>query len=176
MRESAIEKLSEAQKACLRLVQQGYEVKEIARLLETTPGAVTERLRAARQKLDAASSRQAARTLAQHESQKAYTSSVTASHVIADDAQPAMLHRSITRSAGSSQSGGSLREEQAPYLTGDASRRRHFPWPIPIAGKRNNDLTIFQTMIVILGLTIGLAAAALLAIALVDQMSRLRLR
>ena len=45
MAKSAVERLSAGQKDCLRLVLQGYEFKEIARLLGTSPGAINERLR-----------------------------------------------------------------------------------------------------------------------------------
>jgi DNA-binding NarL/FixJ family response regulator len=68
-----ISKLSEAQKECLRLVHAGYEGKEIARLLELSPGAVVERLRAARRTLGVGSSREAARLLAGVDGANAYT-------------------------------------------------------------------------------------------------------
>jgi len=45
---------------CLGLVLRGYEVKEIARELNITPNAVTERLRTARARLGARTSREAA--------------------------------------------------------------------------------------------------------------------
>jgi DNA-binding CsgD family transcriptional regulator len=70
--ESAAKRLTERQKECLRLVAQGLETKEIARLLDLTPAAVTERLRAARTTFGVGTSREAARRLQQIDGGEAY--------------------------------------------------------------------------------------------------------
>ncbi len=57
--------LSEKEKDVLRLFSQGFDVKASARELGITEGSVTERLRDARRKLGATSSREAARLFAQ---------------------------------------------------------------------------------------------------------------
>jgi DNA-binding CsgD family transcriptional regulator len=69
MDSSAAKRLTERQKECLRLVAQGLETKEIARLLGLSPAAVTERLRAARTIFGVGTSREAARLLQRLESE-----------------------------------------------------------------------------------------------------------
>lgn len=59
--------LSEQQKKCLRLVHQGLTSKEIAPLLETTPGVVDNYITVAMAKLGTTSRRDAARMLAARE-------------------------------------------------------------------------------------------------------------
>src|ERR1700712_3300289 len=70
MGEDRFDKLTERQKACLRCVVRGLEVKETARELDLSPSAVIERLRAARRTLGVETSREAARLLAAHEHSK----------------------------------------------------------------------------------------------------------
>lgn len=60
--------LSEQQKKCLRLVHQGLTSKQIAPLLNTTPGTVDNYINTALAKLSMASRRDAARFLAEQES------------------------------------------------------------------------------------------------------------
>ncbi|MFM9851460.1 MAG: LuxR C-terminal-related transcriptional regulator [Sphingomonadaceae bacterium] len=60
--------LNEREKEVLRLLSQGFDVKACARELDISEGSVTERLREARKRLGATSSREAARLYAQFES------------------------------------------------------------------------------------------------------------
>jgi DNA-binding CsgD family transcriptional regulator len=176
MRANGVARLSAGQKECLRLVLQGYEAKEIARVLGTSPGAVHERLRAARRILDVSSSREAARILARHEQGEAYTPFVAEPFVIEAETGPVMLTPTITGgSAGGGQGGAFLRESQAEFQSTHVEGQRPFPWPFPGRGRAHNDLTSLQTIIAILALTIGLGVAALVAVALVDQLTRLKL-
>lgn len=62
-----MDRLAPEQRECLRLVQAGYEAKEIGVALGITTNVVNEHLRAARRVLGVTSSRQAARLLAAHE-------------------------------------------------------------------------------------------------------------
>jgi DNA-binding CsgD family transcriptional regulator len=176
MRGSGVARLSVGQKECLRLVLQGYEAKEIARMLATSPGAVHERLRAARRTLDVATSREAARILARHEQGETYTPFVAEPIGIAAGSIPAMLDPTINSgSVGGGTGGAFLRESQAAFDSAHVERQRAFPWPIPSSGRPHNDLTTFQTIVAVLALTIGLGVAALVAVALVDQLTELRL-
>ena len=63
--ESAIETLTEREKETLRLLLAGHDAKSIAREFNLSIHTINDRLREARQKLRASSSRQAARILAQ---------------------------------------------------------------------------------------------------------------
>jgi DNA-binding CsgD family transcriptional regulator len=177
VREQAVGKLTPGQKDCLRLVQRGFEAKEIARLLGTSPGAVVERLRAARRTLDVATSRAAARLLAEVEAgDAAYNRDVANPIGLVGLADDPMLPGSMPRgSAGAGQGGISLREEQSPYRFERLSVFGPLSWPFPVEGRRRNDLTIKGTAVTVLALTIGLGLAALIAIMIVDQLSRLKL-
>lgn len=62
-----LERLSEREKQILRLLARGHEGKSIAALLDVSIHTVNERLREARRKLGASSSREAARLLLTHE-------------------------------------------------------------------------------------------------------------
>jgi DNA-binding CsgD family transcriptional regulator len=176
MREGAVERLSAGQRDCLRLVLQGYEFKEIARLLETSPGAINERLREARRTLGVSSSREAARMLAAHETSQDYTSHVATPNGVGSAGASANLTRQTdTGSAGEPSGRVVLKDVQAAYDATGVGKPSTFPWPIPTREKPDNDLTLRETILTVLGLTIGLGMAALVAIALVDQLTRLRL-
>ena len=176
MRTNGVARLSAGQKECLRLVLQGYEAKEIARMLGTSPGAVHERLRAARRSLDVSTSREAARMLAREEQGETYTSFVAKPIGIETSASLAMLDPTISSGSAGGEAGGAfLRESQAGFHSAHVERQRAFPWPFPSSGRPHNDLTTLQTIVAVLALTIGLGVAALVAVALVDQLTELRL-
>jgi DNA-binding CsgD family transcriptional regulator len=170
-------KLSEAQKECLRLVQAGYEGKEIARLLEVSPGAVVERLRAARRALNVASSREAARLLARFEDAGTYNRHVaTPIGIVSAPGQDPITDPSIGQagSAGAIMGGVWVHDDQTPYVGGGLHPHARMPLPFPVTGRKRNDLTTFQTMALVLALTLALAVTALVAIAVVEQLSKLR--
>jgi DNA-binding CsgD family transcriptional regulator len=173
-----ISKLSEAQKECLRLVHAGYEGKEIARLLELSPGAVVERLRAARRTLGVGSSREAARLLAGVDGADAYNRHVaTPIGIVSAPGQDPMLDPSIGQmgSAGASMGSVWVSDDQTPYVGGAHQSPAWMPLPFPVAGRKRNDLTVAQTMALVLALTLAVAVTALVAIAVVEQLSKLRL-
>lgn len=60
---AGVARLSEGERACLRLLARGHDTKSLAAELGISPAAATERLRAARAKLGTATSREAARLL-----------------------------------------------------------------------------------------------------------------
>src|SRR3954469_4346987 len=62
-----LESLSDRERETLRLLGQGHEAKSIASALDLSVHTVNERLRAARRKMGASSSREAARLLVAHE-------------------------------------------------------------------------------------------------------------
>lgn len=173
-----VSRLSEAQKECLRLVHAGYEGKEIARLLELSPGAVVERLRAARRTLDVGSSREAARLLARVEGIGTYNRHVaTPIGIVLAPGHDPMLDPSIGQvgSAGAVMGSVWVHEDQTPYVDGGLHSRARMPLPFPVTGRKRNDLTALQTMALVLALTLAFAVAALVAIAVVEQLSKLRL-
>lgn len=175
---NAVEKLSEAQKECLRLIAAGLELKEVARELGISPNAVVERLRNARRTLGVGTSREAARLFTAHDRSTDYTQHVAIPDGVAEIGPPAPFCRPSNAGSGSAGEGPgsvSIREEQMPYLAAGPSAGSRFPWPFPTTGRERNDLTGWQIFVAVLALTIGLGVAALVAIAIVDQLSRLRL-
>ena len=176
MAKGAVERLSAGQKDCLRLVMQGYEFKEIARLLNTSPGAINERLREARRVLDVSSSREAARLLAAYEALNDYRPYVAMPHGVGLAGEPASLAPPIDCGSGREDAGSAdLKEVQAAFVVDAAAKPRRFPWPIPTRGKPDNDLTFTETALIVMGLTVGLGMAAIVAVTLVDQLTHLKL-
>lgn len=170
-----IGRLSEGQKACLRLVRVGFEAKEIARELGLNPHTVIERLRAARRVLGVASSREAARLLAAHEAEPGYNRhgntpiGVVSSVDLDAFSSPSIGHGTATEEAQLHL----LREEQAGYSFREQAASSPFPWSVPAGGRRRNRLTVLQTVGVIVALTFGLAVTALVVVASVEELSRL---
>lgn len=175
---NSVESLSEAQRECLRLIATGLELKEVAREIGISPNAVVERLRNARRTLGVGTSREAARLFAAYERGADYMWHVATSDGVAERGPPAPFSRpsnNASRSAGEGPGSVSIREEQTPYLAAGLSAGARFPWPFPTVGRERNDLAGWQIFAAVLALTIGLGVAALVAIAMVDQLSQLRL-
>jgi DNA-binding CsgD family transcriptional regulator len=168
-----IQRLTDRQKQCLRLVSHGLEVKEIARELGIGPAAVVERLRAARRMLDVESSRDAARLLAEHEHPKTYTRHVDTPQPVAD------LSYTMPQSPASEDVAGSdeplrLQEVSGAFVVLDPRRAagsRGWPWPWRSKGERSNDLTLSERLQASGALTIAIAlGAAIILIAVMQLM------
>jgi DNA-binding CsgD family transcriptional regulator len=67
---AAIQRLTERQKECLRLVAQGYTSKEIGRTLDLSPSTVDNHILTAVQSMSANTRGEAARTLTGHEARQ----------------------------------------------------------------------------------------------------------
>jgi DNA-binding CsgD family transcriptional regulator len=165
------DKLTERQKDCLRFVSQGFEVKEIARALELSPGAVVERLRAARRVLGVETSRDAARLLAAHEGSTAYIRHVDMPPPLADVPYPLPTSGSSEPTAGVP---GSLQVEEVSgaFVVLDPQPRnepQRWPWPWRGRGIRGNDLTSSERLLASGGLMVAIgfcAAVTLIAVVL----------
>jgi DNA-binding CsgD family transcriptional regulator len=173
---NGLNKLTENQKQCLRLVHEGLEAKEIAHKLLISQHAVIERLRNARRLLEAPSSKYAARFLAQHEATQNYNQSVDKPIVV--ELHPA-LSPSLTPQFQPSEMAFQddrfvhLKEIQAPFFPYTSGPYNSFPLPFPTARSRQNDLTILQTLIMIVIIAIGLGFAGIAAVAIVSELSEL---
>ncbi|WP_082006606.1 helix-turn-helix domain-containing protein [Sphingomonas sp. ERG5] len=143
-----IDQLTEAQRACLRLVLTRRNSKEIAQVLNISPHSVDKRIERAVAALGAASRFDAARRLADHEGGQTYE---PIAHEPIDVASPAVQ--------------APPRHSTAPSGYG----RRLFGFaPVGrINGDARNDLTKLQRAGIILALMVGIAVAtgALLNIA-----------
>ena len=157
MERDPTESLTEAQRACLRLVAAGLEAKEIARELEISSHAVIERLRAARRQLGVSTSREAARLMLQSEQGPAYNPFVTMPIGVA--APPAERHAQPRHQFDHEGAEPlSVAERQVrfepDYLKRPAGVRM---MPFPTAERQWNDLSSAQRLGWVLAIAVGIA-------------------
>lgn len=142
MNDSAIDRLSERQRACLRAYAGGFSIKEIARQQDLTVDGVQYHLREARRLLEVGSSREAARMLTAREPGD-YTQSVAEQK----QSLPGEDHAASVVAVGP----GSL-----PFW-------RQLLWPYPTPGNEINDLnarqrlTIMMARVVLILTALGIA-------------------
>jgi DNA-binding CsgD family transcriptional regulator len=117
MDDATIQRLTDRQKDCLRLVAQGYTSKEIGRALDLSPSTVDNHILTAVQSMSANSRGEAARSLAGLETRQ-------------------KLPRESKALAESPQSGLLSVSAEAPALT---ARDRKF-WSLPPIGGQTNEL------------------------------------
>lgn len=169
MESSRIDKLTEAQRVCLRMVLMHLSSKDIARELGISPHTVDQRLRMAIQALGVANRFEAARILARYETPNAYQSAVYQSPHVAQTAAPATVHLSDIHGVRQDETGfhgSSVREEQIAFRTpAFATGGSFINLPIPTPGRERNDLSIVQRLgwIVTIAVATALAFGGLLA-------------
>src|SRR6187551_240318 len=116
MTANRVERLTDKQRECLRMVYRHMETKEIARVLGLSPDGVTQRIKAAMKTLGVDRRRDAALILAEAEGLAPYPRQVYPSRDIASTREPAMLAPSTEGEWQSGSSGEAMREEQAAFL------------------------------------------------------------
>jgi DNA-binding CsgD family transcriptional regulator len=117
METATIQRLTERQKDCLRLVAQGYTSKEIGRTLDLSPSTVDNHILTAVQSMNANSRGEAARSLTGIEARQKLPRE---SQALAESAQPRL----------------SLASEETPVLTISG----HKIWSLPPLGGQKNVL------------------------------------
>ena len=138
-------KITEAQRICLRLVLEHCETKEIALRLGISPTAVVERLRLARHILGVSRSMDAARALAQLEGLPSKRL-VDIPIVVECEALPTPILPSSV--AGTRESGVSgVREEQAAYIVTPAVPEQPLALKIPLIGGVRDDLSPWKIVL-----------------------------
>ena len=179
-------KLSEGQKACLRLVYRHMSSKDIARELDISPHTVDARLRTAIRTLEVATRTEAALQLAAHEAGAPYQSPVYQSPYVAAPAASAMLDPVNDT--------GDRDDERSAYRPADAEappvrhvaeavaafdrspaawpRQPHLPSPLRAWGGRN-DLSIGARIGVTLAIAIGSALAFGAVLSGLESLARL---
>ncbi|ABQ69528.1 helix-turn-helix transcriptional regulator [Rhizorhabdus wittichii DC-6] len=162
MESDRIEKLTEAQRVCLRMVLMHLSSKDIARELGISPHTVDQRLRMAIQALGVANRFEAARILAKYETPNAYQSAVYQSSHVA----PQPVHATVglsdihgVRQDDNGYHGSAVREEQIAFRTPAFATGGFVNLPIPTPGRERNDLSIVQR----LGWIVSIAIASALA-------------
>ena len=172
MESDRIEKLTEAQRICLRMVLMHLSSKDIARELGISPHTVDQRLRMAIQALGVANRFEAARILARYESpnayKPAYQSAVYQTPHVAPRAHPATVGLSDmhgVRPGDGGYQGGAVREEQLAFQTPLFAGNGFINLPFPTPGRERNDLNLVQRLgwIVTLAVASALAFGGLLA-------------
>jgi DNA-binding CsgD family transcriptional regulator len=169
MNGTLLDKLSEGQKACLRLVARHFGSKEIARQLGISPHTVDQRIKVAMGILGAASRFEAARQLADHEQAGVSQPLVyQASDMAGLASNPPDLPSSDHSEA--QQPEMVLREYQAPYaalpLSGPGT-------PNQARDRPSSELTPLHKLAAIAGIAIGSAFAFGAILAGLEALSRL---
>jgi DNA-binding CsgD family transcriptional regulator len=183
MDDEQFRKLTEKQRACLRLAAEGLQEKEIARRLSTSPGAVKERLRSARQRIGAASSREAGRLFlgwekassAYTDRPNAYMRDVGSPETLAHGRSTPPMGAAATVSATGNGSGsaGEIHDRRAVYVIDRPTIGSSF-WTtlFPPIGRQPNRLTIRERSLLVLVAVIVLATCGAGAILAFISLSR----
>jgi DNA-binding CsgD family transcriptional regulator len=157
MNPDRIERLTDKQRQCLRLVYAHKETKEIARILGLSPDGVTQRIKAAMRTLGVDKRRDAALMLAEAEGLTAYPRQVDPSRDIASAPEAPMLAPSTEGGRQSGSSAGAMREEQAAFWAAPSSRGPALP--LLIGGASPDDIGVMTRLAWIAGIAIGIALA-----------------
>jgi len=171
-----VARLSEGQRACLRMVYRHMETKEIARTLGISPDGVAQRIKTAMRILGVHRRRDAARILAEAEaatSTPSYPSRVNPSWDIAGIAQAPNMPLSIAgeRQPRCEPMSRGLREEQVAFETAFAPPAPVLP--LPLGGARPNDVGWLRRLTWIAAIAIGGALAFGALAAGVEALGRL---
>jgi DNA-binding CsgD family transcriptional regulator len=174
MNADRVQRLTDKQRECLRLVYRHMETKEIARILGLSPDGVTQRIKTAMKTLGVDRRRDAALILAEAEGLSPYPPHVYPPRDIASAPEPAMmalptdggLHESGLESRG-------LREEQAAFTASPPSWPRGLQVPLPLWGSRPNDLTWLRRLGWIIGIMFVTALVFGMFLAGLESLSRM---
>ncbi len=166
-----IERLTDKQRQCLRLVYAHKETKEIARILGLSPDGVTQRIKGAMKTLGVDRRRDAAQLLAEAEGLGTYPPLVHLSRDIASAPDPVMLAPSTEGGRQSVFSGGAMREDQAAFVAMSSTRGPALP--LPIGGARPNDVGLMTRLAWVAGIAIGIALAFGALVAGVEGLAKL---
>lgn len=155
MNERRLDRLTDKQRECLRLVYAHMSSKEIAPLLGVEPGTVDQYIKAAMRTLGVCDRRAAARMLAEQE-ERIVQPLVYQPLDIAVVGNPAMFGAS-TEGRREAQSGGAMREERALFEAFPAEQPNALPLPLPIRGGTPSDLSKVKRLGWIFGLILLIA-------------------
>jgi len=173
---TGLARLSDGQRACLRLVFHHMSSKDIARELNISPHTVDQRIKVAMQHLGATSRVEAAKLLAAHEHADPYQSVVYHSsdiadpgHVVEGSGAPEQVERTSDIPEKMVGDGGRT-TVQTPS---SAPLPRRNPWPFPHTAGDVNTLSTTERLAWIAMISIGSALAFGMILAGMDALSRL---
>jgi len=176
MVELGLSRLSEGQRACLRMVFQHMSSKDIARALKISPHTVDQRIRIAMGHLGATSRIDAAKLLARHEGSPAYQPLVyQPSDIVAADQNPETESalRCRERSDGLTYSTVDEAEERSTSRVQAEAPYQRNRWPFPIVEGEINTLAPAERLGWVIIIAIGSALAFGMILAGMDALSRL---
>jgi DNA-binding CsgD family transcriptional regulator len=171
MDQDRLDRLTEMQRKCLRLVYAHLSSKEIAPRLGIEPGTVDQYLKAAMRILGVTDRRTAALMLAEHEHARGQPLVYQPSD-IAGPGDPANKGAS-TEGRRETASGGAMREEPALYMAFSPAQADPFSFPLPIRGAEPGDLGTGQRLVWISLLILLIALAFGAFVAGIEALSRL---
>ena len=166
-----VERLTEKQRECLRLVYAHLSSKEIAPRLRVEPGTVDQYIKAAMRILGVADRRAAARMLAEHEAKTAQPL-VYQPLDIADSGDSAMFGSS-TGGQRTAALDGAMREDRAEFQVHPTPSLESLKLPLPIRETKPSDLGPLLRLGWILALLILIALAFGVFITGFEALSRL---
>jgi DNA-binding CsgD family transcriptional regulator len=164
MKPERIERLTDKQRECLRLVFMHRSSKEIARELGIGVDAVDQRIKTAMRTLDVESRTEAARMLASHEGMGPYQRLVyQMPDVVPEPAVPSFGTGSTEGMRATDEPYGmAVREEQASFHTLQWQPARSLPFSLPVEGGHRNSLGPWQRLgwivLIAIGTAIGFGA------------------
>lgn len=174
--EARLDRLTDGQRECLRLVAAHHSSKEIAAKLDISPHTVDQRIRIALHTLGVARRQQAARMLADHEAapgEDPYQRLIRQSPHIPVEVEPAHSDAAIDKQirhvdrAGGSGPVSSNTEQDA------ASFRYSLPLPFATRHRPRNDMGIGMRLMWIVLIAIGATFAAGMFMAGLESLARL---
>jgi len=171
MRPEGLDRLTEKQRECLRLVYAHKETKEIARILGLSPDGVNQRIKTAMNTLGVSRRRDAAQIVAEAEGLGTYPPLVHPPMDIAAGPEPVMLIPSTEGGRQSGLSGEVMREDQAAFWVAPQNQRPALP--LPMVGASPDDVGVITRLAWIVGIAIGVALAFGALVAGVESLTRL---
>jgi DNA-binding CsgD family transcriptional regulator len=173
MKPEGLDRLTEKQRECLRLVYAHKETKEIARLLGLSPDGVTQRIKAAMRTLGVDRRRDAAIILARAEGLETYPRQVAPSRDIASTPDPTMIGPTIEGTQHEGVSAVGMREQQAQFEVAASIRPWPVQMPLPIGGSRPDDLSWLRRLGWIIGIMLAIALVFGMFLAGLESLSRM---
>ena len=149
--------LTAGERECLRLVNKLQSSKQIARILGISPHTVDQRMRVACRKIGASNRVEAALMLAEYE---ALNGPLPTNSPIADIASDGPGFPQLTAGEATYDTHvlPNIRQPYGSDFSDGPERAARFGAPLPLAGRRENDLTLSQRM----GWALIIAAASIL--------------
>lgn len=173
MEAERLNKLSEAQRICLRMVFMHMSSKDIARELGISPHTVDQRLKGAIQTLGVESRVEAARMLARHEGGGTYQPLVYQTPDIAAAPIAGPIPILVDHGDADIRSGRAMREEQAAFDAVFPQSRSTMTLPLPVGGATPDDLKPWQRLGWAIAIRFGVVLTFGVFLAGLEALSRL---